>query len=147
MNNYSAKDTNAELQDVSWSNIYTHINEEGKKLLIESKPSDSVMNLSMWLLDQLAKHNEEVLAAVDDDWNFIVDKKTITVFNPEYGPEADRLDKHKKVLIHFWDLVEHTRGRGMRLRLMNDEKGFFYSAIFFMYKLEFKKYRKSKRSK
>ena len=141
MNKYSAKNTNAELKDVSWHNTFPHINEEGKKIVLSGKPGDSELNLYMWLIELLAKNNEQVLVAVDDDWNFVVEKNTITIYDPNYAPEADRLDNHKKILIHFWDLLEHTKGRRMKLRIMNSELGMFYSAIFFMFK------RKAKQAK
>ena len=141
MNNYSAKDTNAELKDASWSKN-CGLNQEGIDAVTNSKPTDSHLNLALWLLDQLAESNSEVLVAVDDDWNFIADNKTITIYNKDYDAEADRLDKHKKVLIHFWDLFEHTKGLGMRLKLMNYDSGFLYSTFLMSHKNSYRKCRK-----
>ena len=146
MNKYSAKDTNAELKDASWSKNCS-LNQAGIDIVINNKPSSSQLNMTLWLLDQLAEHNGEVLVAVDDDWNFIVENKTITIYNKDYAPEADRLDKHKKVLIHFWDLFEHTKGRGMLLKLMNDKSRFFYGTFLEMHISSYRKYRKLMKKK
>ena len=100
MGNYSAKETNAELRDASWSKNCS-LNQAGIDVVINSKPGDEQLNLSLWILDLIAENNSEVLVAVDDEWNFIVENKTITIYNKDYAAEADRIDKHKKVLIHF----------------------------------------------
>ena len=141
MNKYSAKATNAELKDASWSKN-CGLNQEGIDVVINSKPTDSQLNIAMWLMDQLAEHNSEVLVAVDDDWNFVVENKTVTIYNTDYGPEADRLDKRRKAIIPFWDLFEHTKGRGMMLKLMNYNARFFYSTFLLSHKSDYKMYKK-----
>ena len=141
MSNYSARETKAELKDASWSKN-TNQTKEFTEIVLNSRPNKPELNLIFWILDQLSSGNEEVLVAVDDDWNFLVENKTITIYNPIYGLEADKLDKHKKVLITFWDLLKHTRAPGMRLRLMNNETSILYSAIFSMHKNDYKNYRK-----
>ena len=141
MSNYSAKETKAELKDASWFNN-TNQTKEFTEIVLNSKPNNPELNLIFWILDQLSSNNEEVLVAVDDNWNFLVKDKTITIYNSTYGLEADKLDKHKKVLITFWDLLEHTKATGMKLRFMNNETAILYSAIFSIYKNDYKNYRK-----
>lgn len=146
MNKYSAKDTNAELKDASWSKNCS-LNQAGIDIVINGKPADSQLNMALWLLDQFAEYNSEILVAVDDDWNFIVENKTITIYNKDYAAEADRLDKHKKVPIHFWDLIEHTKSRGMTIRLMNDKSRFLYNTFLDTHSSSYKKYRKLMKKK
>ena len=138
---YCAKTTKAKLEDASWSASTTQ-NEKFVDIVLSSKPNEPELNLMFWILGQLSSNNEEVLVAVDDDWNFVVNDKTITIYDSAYRLEADKLDKHKKVLIEFWDLLENTRGVSMKLRLMNSETRILYSAIFYMFKNDYKKYRK-----
>ena len=131
MPSYSANDTKAELKDVSWSRTTTQP-KQFVDTVLNFKPNNPELNLIFWILDQLSSDNKEVLVAVDDDWNFIIDKKTITIYDAAYTLEAEKLDKHKKILIKFWDLLEHTRDKDMKLRLMNHKTALLYSAIFSM---------------
>lgn len=50
----------------------------------------------------LAKNNEKVLVSADDNTEFVVKKKTITIFNVKNHIKAGKLDKRKKIEMKFW---------------------------------------------
>lgn len=73
----------------------------------------------------LAKHNEEILVPVDDDGNFIVKKKTITIYNVRNYLKADKLDKHRKIKMKFWSLMKMIRGKRYSIRLENGKFAYY----------------------
>ena len=48
------------------------------------------------------KYNEKVLVSAADNSEFVVKKKTITIFNVKNHIKADKLDKHRKIEMKFW---------------------------------------------
>lgn len=132
---------NKSLKDESWSNTCEQ-SKEFIDIVLCAKPNDPELNLIFWLLDQLAIFNKRVMVAVSDDWNYLINNKTLTIYNPDYKVEADKLDKHKKVIVPFWELLSATKSNGMKLRLMQSKHKILFSAIFSMYNKYQKQYLK-----
>ena len=132
--------SNKELKDESWSATCGQT-----KVFIDTvlsfRLNDLELNLVFWILDQLATRNENVLVAVDVRDNFIVEDKTLTIYSLKNKLEADKLDKHKKVIVPFWKLLNETKGKGMRLRLMQSKYKILFSAIYYMYSNSHKLYK------
>ena len=124
--------SNKNIKDESWSATCGQT-KEFIDTVLGFKPNDPELNLVFWILDQLTARNEKVLVAVDENDNYIVKNKTLTIYDLSYKVEADKLDKHKKVSVPFWELIDSTNSKGMRLCLAQSKHRILYSAIYYMY--------------
>ena len=91
---------------------------------------DFLMSAEAWVFELLAKHNDEVLIPLDESGEILVKEKTVAIYNAGNPFRADRLDKHKKTQMKFWEFMEAIQGKSYCIRLENSSSSFYSRRLF-----------------